>query len=149
AEKLSKLFLSALLAARHHHHVQIEELRKVGIVVLRHHAIDNDDFAVGLHLIADVLKNSDGAFVIPVVNDPFHDVGITACGNGFEEVAGNCFTAIRKSRRLDLCARAFDYLRCVQKNALQFWIGVQDRSDESTMSTTNVHDRSERRKIVE
>src|ERR1051326_3062572 len=117
AEESCKFLLGALLAARHHHHVQIEKLRKVRLVVLRHHAIDDYDFCVARHLVAAILQDRDSALVVPVVNNPLHDVSVAACGHCLEEVARPCFAAIRESSLLDFRTRTFDNLWSVQKNA--------------------------------
>ena len=80
-EQLCKFLLGSLLAAGHHQHIQIDKLREVRLIALGHDAVDENELRVRLRAAADVAQDRVRFFVVPVVDDPLHDVRFAALGH--------------------------------------------------------------------
>src|SRR5262245_3808184 len=88
-KKGRKVVRAALTPAREHEHLDVNELREIRFVARAYDSLEQDDPAMTLvtECLPDVLEDDRGAFVIPVVDDVLHHIGV-ALWHGLEEVAG-------------------------------------------------------------
>ena len=75
-------------------------------------------------------------FVIPIVDDVLHDIGIGCRRHAFEEIPGDA---------LDL-AGTLDDLEAIKQNPFQVWSTVEDQREQCAMPAADVDERAHEEK---
>src|ERR1700716_3941649 len=152
-EELPELGLTALQPSDVDKHVQVHQCAELerdvpGRDAFGQYTIEDDQATVGRDYRADVAEDLGRVVVIPVVDDPPHDVRVPACGNGLEKAPGNQFAAVRDAALCDDGTRRFDDMRQVEQDAARRGGRSQDRRQQPTLPAAGVDDGGEAREAI-
>src|SRR5262249_59750057 len=96
---------------------------------------------------AAVPQDDQGAAIVPVVDDPLHDVQVTAGRDRLEEVAADRLAAAREPPGGQLVPGAGDDVRGVEDDAAGAGVGLEDGGQEAAVAAADVHDRAVGREV--
>src|ERR1700737_5122000 len=75
-------------------HLEIQKFTEVRRVTRWNHSIDDQHLHAAPHRAVAVSEDLNSPFVIPVVEDVLHDVGVAPFGNGRKEIAAEDLAAL-------------------------------------------------------
>src|SRR5439155_10188582 len=89
------------------------------------------------------LQDCHRLFVLPVVKDRFHQIGVRAGWHVLEEAAADKVAAIDQARVLKTPPRALHHVGPVEQDATYGWMAFEDRHEHRAVAAADVGDLAE------
>ncbi|MCM6776593.1 hypothetical protein NDR87_21860 [Nocardia sp. CDC159] len=113
--------------------VRLVQGRRIGEKLL-----DQQQSAVGGHGGATSVEDAGGAFVVPVVQDPFEQIQVRSGGDGVEEVAEGDGATVGKPGGTNVLGCPVRALGIVEDDSAQLRVALRDGNEQSTVSAADV-----------
>jgi hypothetical protein len=81
------------------------------------------------------LQDGRCLIVVPITDDVFQKVSVSACRHLRKEIAADRFAAVRKTELDEARARALDDFRKVEQRSLQPWVTLENAGEQRAVAT--------------
>src|ERR1700730_10887249 len=143
-----ELIRCAFLSVRGHEHVQIGGFRLKAVVRTPDDPFYDQKFCFRMKYPAACCQDRERGGVVPIVKDIFEQVSVATLGNGLEETASHHGAPFGDTRRFQYRLRPCHDVRSVKQDAMSVGMCCEDSGDHRALTTSDVHDTTERREVV-